>query len=48
MQSMAKHMPTFPALIQRHTLGVLEDRTVVLDIVSLLEDRVLRVEERVT
>ena len=47
LQSTTKHMPTFPALIQRHTLGVLEDRTVILDIVSLLEDRVLRVEERV-
>ena len=46
--SMAKAMPTFPTLIQRHTLGVLEDRTVLLDIVGLLEDRVLRVEERVT
>ena len=44
---MAKAMPTFPALIQRHTLGVLEDRTVVFDVVGLLEDRVLRVEERV-
>ena len=46
--TMAKAMPTFPALIQRHTLGVLEDRTVILDVVGLLEDRVLRVEERVT
>jgi chemotaxis signal transduction protein len=46
--SMAKAMPTFPTLIQRYTLGVLEDRTVILDIVGLLEDRVLRVEERGT
>jgi purine-binding chemotaxis protein CheW len=46
--SMAKAMPTFPALIQRHTVGVLENRTVILDLVGLLEDRVLRVEDRVT
>jgi purine-binding chemotaxis protein CheW len=46
--AMARAMPTFPACIQRHTLGVLEDRTVILDIVGLLGDRVLRVEERVT
>jgi purine-binding chemotaxis protein CheW len=39
-------MPTFPPLLQRHTLGVLEDRTVVLDLTTLLEDRTLRVEER--
>jgi purine-binding chemotaxis protein CheW len=46
-EAMARAMPTFPAAIQRHTLGVLEDRTVILDIVGLLGDRVLRVEERV-
>jgi purine-binding chemotaxis protein CheW len=45
-RTMAKAMPTFPPLVQRHTLGVLEDRTVVLDLVSLLTDRALRVEER--
>jgi chemotaxis signal transduction protein len=45
--SMAKTMPTFPPLIQRHTLGVLENRTVILDFVGLLEDRALNVEERV-
>jgi len=45
--AMAKTMPTFPPLIQRHTLGVLENRTVILDLVGLLEDRTLRVEERV-
>ena len=45
--AMAKSMPTFPPLIQRHTLGVLENRTVILDFVGLLEDRALRVEERV-
>ena len=43
---LAKAMPTFPALLQRHTLGVLEDRTVVIDLTQLLEDRMLRVEER--
>lgn len=45
-RTIAKTMPTFPPLVQRHTLGVLEDRTVVLDLVSLLADRALRVEER--
>jgi chemotaxis signal transduction protein len=45
-RTMAKAMPTFPPLVQRHTLGVLEDRTVVLDLSSLLADRALRVEER--
>jgi purine-binding chemotaxis protein CheW len=45
-RTIAKAMPTFPALVQRHTLGVLEDRTVVLDLGSLLSDRALRVEER--
>ncbi len=45
--AMAKTMPTFPPLIQRHTLGVLENRTVILDFIGLLEDRALRVEERV-
>lgn len=45
-RTIAKAMPTFPPLVQRHTLGVLEDRTVVLDLVSLLSDRALRVEER--
>ncbi len=45
-RTIAKAMPTFPPLVQRHTLGVLEDRTVVLDLVSLLADRSLRVEER--
>lgn len=45
-RTIAKAMPTFPALVQRHTLGVMEDRTVVLDLVSLLADRALRVEER--
>ena len=44
--SMTGGMPTFPALVQRHTFGVLEDRTVVLDLVGLLEDKALRVEER--
>lgn len=45
-RTIAKAMPTFPPLVQRHTLGVMEDRTVVLDLVSLLADRALRVEER--
>lgn len=45
-RTVAKAMPTFPPLVQRHTLGVLEDRTVILDLVSLLSDRALRVEER--
>jgi len=45
-RTIAKAMPTFPTLVQRHTLGVLEDRTVVLDLGSLLADRSLRVEER--
>jgi purine-binding chemotaxis protein CheW len=45
-RTIAKAMPTFPPLVQRHTLGVLEDRTVVLDLGSLLSDRALRVEER--
>ncbi len=45
-RTIAKAMPTFPPLVQRHTLGVLEDRTVVLDLGSLLSDRSLRVEER--
>ena len=45
--AMAKTMPTFPPLIQRHTLGVLENRTIILDFIGLLEDRALRVEERV-
>jgi chemotaxis signal transduction protein len=44
--ALARAMPTFPALLQRHTLGVLEDRTVVLNLSQLLEDRTLRVEER--
>jgi chemotaxis signal transduction protein len=47
-EAMARAMPTFPACIQRHTLGVLEDRTVILDVAGLLGDRVLRVEERIT
>lgn len=42
----ARAMPTFSALLQRHTLGVLEDGTVILDLVELLQDRTLRVEER--
>jgi len=45
-RTIAKAMPTFPTLVQRHTLGVMEDRTVVLDLGSLLSDRSLRVEER--
>lgn len=45
-EGLARAMPTFPALLQRHTLGVLEDRTVVIDLSQLLEDRSLRVEER--
>jgi purine-binding chemotaxis protein CheW len=45
-RTIAKAMPTFPPLVQRHTLGVLEDRTVVLDLASLLSDRALLVEER--
>jgi chemotaxis signal transduction protein len=45
-EGLARAMPTFPALLQRHALGVLEDRTVVLDLSQLLEDRTLRVEER--
>lgn len=45
-QSLARAMPSFPALIQRHTVGVLEDRTVVLDLGPLLADRALRVEDR--
>lgn len=44
----ARAMPTFSALLQRHTLGVMEDGTVILDLVELLEDRTLRVEERAT
>jgi chemotaxis signal transduction protein len=42
----ARAMPTFSARLQRHTLGVLEDGTVILDLVELLQDRTLRVEER--
>lgn len=45
-ERLAKAMPTFPQLLQRHALGVLEDRTVVIDLGQLLEDRSLRVEER--
>jgi chemotaxis signal transduction protein len=45
-EGLARAMPTFPALLQRHTVGVLDDRTVVLDLARLLEDRTLRVEER--
>lgn len=45
-ESMAGAMPTFPALVQRHTVGVLEDGTVVLDLIGLLEDKALRVEDR--
>jgi len=44
--SMARSMPTFPALVQRYTVGVLEDRTVVLDLSGLLADPSLRVEDR--
>ena len=43
---LGRAMPTFSALLQRHTLGVLEDGTVILDLVELLQDRSLRVEER--
>lgn len=43
---MAQAMPTFPAIAQRHTIGVLEDRTVVLDLIGLLGDRSLRVEDK--
>lgn len=43
---LARPMPTFPALLQRHALGVALDGTVVLDLVALLEDRQLKVEER--
>lgn len=45
-ETLARAMPTFSPLLQRHTLGVLEDRTVVIDLQQLLEDRTLRVEER--
>lgn len=45
---LARPMPTFPALLQRHALGVVDDGTVVLDLIALLEDRQLRVEERGT
>lgn len=45
-ERLARAMPTFSALLQRHALGVLEDRTVVIDLTQLLEDRSLRVEER--
>ncbi|MCC7540442.1 MAG: chemotaxis protein CheW [Deltaproteobacteria bacterium] len=44
--AMASAMPGFPPIVQRHTLGVLEDGTVVIDAVGLVEDRTLRVEER--
>jgi chemotaxis signal transduction protein len=44
--ALARAMPSFPVLVQRHTVGVLEDRTVVLDLGGLLADRALRVEER--
>lgn len=44
--AMAAAMPGFPPLVQRHTIGVLEDGTVVIDVVGLAEDRALRVEER--
>jgi chemotaxis signal transduction protein len=44
--SLARAMPTFPALAQRHTIGVMEDRTVVLNLGALLADRALRVDER--
>jgi chemotaxis signal transduction protein len=43
---LGRAMPTFSALLSRHTLGVLEDGTVILDLVELLQDRSLRVEER--
>ena len=46
IQSTSGPMPTFPALVQRYTAGVLEDRTVVLDIATLLADPALRVEAR--
>jgi purine-binding chemotaxis protein CheW len=46
VRRMTRTMPTFPALAQKHTLGVLEDRTVVLDVAGLLSDRALRVEHR--
>jgi purine-binding chemotaxis protein CheW len=43
---LTRAMPTFPELVQRHTLGVLEDRCVVLALGDLLADRALRVEDR--
>lgn len=43
---MTRSMPTFPPLVQKHTLGILEDRTLVLDVAALLADRALRVEHR--
>jgi chemotaxis signal transduction protein len=45
-RKMTRTMPTFPPLVQKYTLGVLEDRTVVLDVAGLLSDRALRVEHR--
>jgi purine-binding chemotaxis protein CheW len=45
-RKITRSMPTFPALVRTHTLGVLEDRTVVLDAQGLLADRSLRVEHR--
>lgn len=44
--ALGRAMPTFPALVQRYTIGVLEDRTVVLDLPGLLSDPALRVEDR--
>jgi purine-binding chemotaxis protein CheW len=44
--SLSPSMPTFPALVQRYTAGVLQDRTVVIDLPGLLSDPALRVEDR--
>lgn len=39
-------MPTWPELAQRHTIGVLEQRTVLFDVVGLLGESSLRVDDR--
>jgi purine-binding chemotaxis protein CheW len=44
--SLSSSMPSFPALVQRYTAGVLQDRTVVIDLPGLLSDPALRVEDR--
>jgi purine-binding chemotaxis protein CheW len=45
--ALGRVLPTFPRLVQKHALGVLEDRTLVLNLGDLLSDAALRVDERI-